>query len=337
MKKLTLSLSTIALITGSILNATDLTNSSFSNYHINSNLGLKPILPIHKVNEVDYNDFGLSNVLMPGPNHRTQWYLRFYMTPEIYNLMSLVVQSVRTMTDPAFHFWQLFLGAEGKSGRYQDWSKAINQYNEIIQHKEREYPVHLDFNQIFKNWLVQNWTYFSDTFLGKNFITNIYPFYHFPSVLSPEKRQQLLEEYWRKQGVVMNIPFTYNSIDTEWTIDRSNFRMFPQMHRISSFYYYYSSKGRRPPIVKIPNPTSLQQVDASTIATSIYSSFINAINPPEELDEGWYSIFQDSLNNKIIYQASLRQPTYIDINFKSRPNSPLMPDFSFKIGFYLEN
>ena len=331
MKKLLTSLATITLIGNFAVSLTAWTNQfGFNNQNLQD---------FQATNKVDANEFGNPASLVPSTTHRTEWYLRFYMNPAIYNMLSLTATASHTFQNPAQHFWQFFLGEAGKSPEYGTWNQAITQYENLIQSYDTLYGQTVNFSTIFQHWLTNNWSNFYKIFIGLDFSTNIYRHYNLPPSLTVDERRTFLDQYWRDLGIVMNIPFKFNQTNKQWSIDLNNLRIFPQIEGIQSIYYYYSATSNTPPTLDLPNPDKVSEKRAVEIRQDIYNAFLNAINPPRNMRNAfWYSNDRRSLQNVIIHKRSWIGYPAATINFNYELHRPIFyVTDQFAIKFYLSS
>ena len=225
MKKLLTSFTTLTLVAGSVTSTTVWINKFVSNS--------ENLKHFEEVNSVKTNRYGLKSAASV-----EGFYIRFYITPAIYNMLYIAALNAEIYTDPAFHFYQFFLGETGKSPEYGTWSQVITLYDNLIENYNEEYKSYgIDFGQTFKNWLIYNWTSFYKIFLGYDTTTNNWEYY--PFHLYKPWSQESLEDYWRAKGVILNIPFSLNKNTHTWGIDQRNLRIYPQLEEIGPILYYY--------------------------------------------------------------------------------------------------
>ena len=283
------------------------------------------------INKAEANEYGNSNKLVPGTSHRYDWYLRFYMTPAIYNMLLLTALHETTSHHPMFEFYNLFVGEDSKF-HYPAWyNSAVAQYKAVMTQYDNFY--HTDFTAILRLWLQNNYKYFYSIFLGQNTDLNIYNYKNLPT--SEYRKEWFLQTVWRQNGVVLNIPFIYGLAGpNKWTIEKSNLRIFPQVEGIETLFYYYSR-----PIILIRNIWGKDKVLAKNAVHEIDTAFLNALNPPLKLRTlSYYHIDNNSLQEKEIYQAnSGLMPTSIVFNFGIYPKgtTPFVQHVNVK--FYLTN
>lgn len=329
-----------------IFTVLNLTASSVININMkikNNNQNLQDAETINKANA---NEFGDLHHLVPSTAHRYHWYLRFYMTPAIYNMFLLTIkQSLHFWRNPTSRFYNLFLG-NGSEKSYPTWyNNAVVQYNEIIKQYDAFY--HIDFSSVFKLWLEKNYKYFYDVFLGKTYSTNICDYLDMPDDPTPKQREKFLQTEWRKTGVVMNIPFAYNrdlTTQNKWTIDENNLRMFPQEKGVRPLFYYYSepfvSDPLLAPVLILPNETgeSFVPADQPQVKRDIIRVYLSALNPPQNLRERhYYKISPASLKDKTIHDIGGGAATPIAFRFGlERPAGQFYKSL-FYIRFYLAN
>ena len=337
MKKLLTSLATIFLSGTSALNSTIGTNQLLGNYHLQD---------FDAVNSVKANQYGSART-----STLKNFYIRFYITPSIYNMLSLAATAANARPDSAFNFYKSFLGETGKSPVYGTWSQAIAQFYNLINYYNDLYKSYqVDFGAIFKQWLINNWKTFYNVFIGKDFSTNDYHYYPFPDNMPAEKHQQLLEAYWRQHGIVMNIPFSYFAlklgVNPKWTIDGINLRIYPQLSGNKGLYYYYTDRyiqGKTtPPQVNVRAPEKgLKKAYAKDIGTTaLLKAFMENFQVPTTLrNKSWYDIDESVLGNKYIYKFGEGPATEIDVKayVYNESGSGIKRDVeTYKILFYLD-
>lgn len=321
MRKLISTFSILSFLSTSIISDTALINNRHQN-----------LQEFEAVNRAEANEYGNSNKLVPGTEHRYDWYLRFYMTPAIYNMLLLTAITHETTSHhPMYEFYNLFLGEDSKF-HYPSWyNSAVAQYKAIMTQYDNFY--HTDFTAILRLWLQNNYKYFYSIFLGLNTDLNIYNYKNLPT--SSYEKQMFLQTMWRQNGVVLNIPFIYGlAAADKWTIDKSNVRIFPQIEGIETLFYYYSR-----PIILIKNIKGQEKVLAKDAIHEILTAFFTALNPPLKLRAlNYYAINNSSLQDKEIYQANSGMfPTTIVFNFGiyEHDRTPFRQHFDIK--FYLAN
>lgn len=256
----------LSIVASSITSATAWINSE--NYNLQE---------YESSNKAEANEYGDPTKLIPGTSHQYHWYLRFYITPAIYNVLNLTAKEVLKGEIPVVAFYNIFLGDNSKN--YPSWyENAVSQYKTIVNQYNAIYYV--DFNMIFKNWLSQNYKYFFNVLLGKEFKTDIYKYPNMPPGVTPQIRKIFLQKVWRKNGIVMNIPFTYDpklATTNKWTIDKTNLRLFPQIEGIQTIFYYYTlydSSDNTPPVILLPNKTSAKVFLLKILKMKCYRHFL---------------------------------------------------------------
>lgn len=320
MRKLISTFSILSFLSTSIISDTALINNRNQN-----------LQEFEAVNQAEANEYGNSDKLVPGTQHRYDWYLRFYMTPAIYNMLLLTAKETSEEKHPMADFYNVFLGEDSKF-HYPAWyNSAVSQYKAIMTQYNNFY--HTDFTAILRLWLQNNYKYFYSIFLGENTDLNIYNYKNMPTSL--QEKETFLQTIWRQNGVVLNIPFIYGlAAANKWTIDRSNVRIFPQIEGIETLFYYYSR-----PIILVRNIWGKDKVLAKNAIHEIDVAFLNALNPPLKLRTlSYYEIDNSSLQDKEIYQANSGMfPTTIVFNFSIYEHDSRPIPQHFDIKFYLAN
>ena len=232
----------------------------------------------------------------------------------MYNVFSLIAQETSRLPiqERQSYFYNLFLGKN--SNDYMSWyEEAVKQYQKVIKEYNAIYKI--DFGIILENWMKQDYKYFDDVFLAKNLKTNIDKHYFIPPIQTPEEKRRAVEKSWRQNGVVMNIPFFYNSSlpgSNKWKIDKANFRIFPFSYELKPMYYYYSYskaivKYNQPPTILLNYEGTGDSARASQIRPLIYNALINSINPPQALrfPTSCYALLEESTIKKTFIKNQL--------------------------------
>ena len=232
MRKLLLIISTSILTSGAIANA-----PFFIETKIQNNKHSLQVPPHHVAhNATNTNEFGAHEEGVP-VGHKNNFYVRFYMTGAIYNALNLVAQEAQKRSDPFIEFYSFFLGDE--VNKYPLWAAAVNQYNNIMENYQTIYGV--DLGQYIRNWFLKNYIYFYRVFMGRNISTNIYDYEKVNlRRMSEAKRSEYLTSIWRQIGIILTIPFHYDSTANSWGILANNVRIFPQYDGVGPLTYYYN-------------------------------------------------------------------------------------------------
>ena len=308
MKKLLIILSTFSLVSSSSLVSTTWVNQLGTNHQDLQNWA--------ETNTVNTNEYGSRNAGI-----QKGFYIRFYITPAIYNMLSLAAYDANTLPDSAFHFYQFFLGETGKSPIYGTWGQVITQYNNIIEHYNEEYKTYgIDFGQIFRNWLNSNWSFFYKTLFGDDTSYNNWDYYPFP--LDRPSTPTRLTAYWRLHGIILNIPFSLNN--GTWKVDRTNFRIYPQLEGIEPILYYYNiilpDGKEEEPQINVPSPKKgASKVKAKALLAAgnyILKSFWSDLGvPPSLAIRTNYDYDENRYANQYIYRRGKGKSEPIAINF----------------------
>ena len=330
MKKLLLILSTISLVSSSSLTSTIWVNQLAAKHQNLQNWA--------ETNTVNTNEYGAKNVFgVKG------FYIRFYMTPAIYNMLCIAALNAKVYNDPAFHFYQFFLGETGKSPIYGTWGQVIKLYDGIIENYNKEFASYgIDFGQLFKNWLIHNWDTFYNILLGYDTTTNNWNFY--PFSLDEPSSQNKLEGYWRAKGAILNIPFSLNKNTHTWNINKTNLRIYPQLRGIEPVLYYYQSvlpdKNVKNPEIYVNSPKpGLKRMTVKELFYAdrrIINSFWLDLGVPLNLQTTLFNYDLTAYANDYIYRRGEGISRPILINFIVLDDRLRAVRESFPITFWLQ-